>query len=331
MTALGQSAYVPPAGDAWERVDPGDAGWDLAKLEEAVTFAGERNSTALLVVQGGRIVVERYWQGWNEHSAALIASCQKSFSAVLAGIAQHEGLLRLDHLVAQHLGSGWSHAGEAEELRITLRHLLTMTSGLDEGLQRGGEPGSVWFYNTPAYYRLKGAIQAAAGVPFEEYFRSRLAEPLGLQDSAWQGEMFAPPPGQQLHASGRDMARFGLLVLRGGRWNGRTIIPDAAYHAAMLESSQDLNPAYGYLWWLNGKDRWQRPARGVHGQGTFIPSAPADMVAALGAADKKIHVVPSLDLVVVRHGGAAFEAAQAVSTFDEQLWQRLSAARLGTA
>ena len=97
--------------------------------------------------------------------------------------------------------------------------------------------------------------------------------------------------------------------------------------AESFRPSQELNRAYGYLWWLNGGASYVLPGRGQGGEGPFIPAAPPDLVAALGAGDKKIYVVPSLNLVVARHGGpAGIGRAEAASAFDNRWWERLAGA-----
>jgi CubicO group peptidase (beta-lactamase class C family) len=324
--------YFPPlTGDEWETVTPTDAGWDAGRLEEALSFAEEHNSAAIVLVSGGRIVAERYWRDWDLHRSAAIASCQKSITALLTGVAQEDGSLRITDCVADHLGAGWSQAPPEAESRISIRHLLTMTSGLDDRLRYVADAGTRWYYNTPAYYRTKGVIEQATGMSMNDYTRAKLWNRIGMQDSLWFGDLFGSPPAQQHRTSARDMARFGLMVLAGGAWAGQDIISDKTYLSDMLGSSQELNPAYGYLWWLNGKDRFVLPGLASRtGDGSFIPAAPADMVCALGAGDKKIYVVPSLNLVVTRHGEAAgMDRAEAVSSFDNQLWQKLMAAHAG--
>lgn len=115
----------------------------------------------------------------------------------------------------------------------------------------------------------------------------------------------------------RDMARYGLLIQRGGVWKGTRVVPEAWLRDA-LRPSQDLNRGYGYLWWLLGIKK-DRPGRDV----------PADLVAALGAKDQKIYVCPSLDVVLVRQGDAAKDATEAESEFDNVLIGGLLAARAG--
>ena len=96
----------------------------------------------------------------------------------------------------------------------------------------------------------------------------------------------------------------------------------------MLSTSQNLNPSYGYLWWLNGKSNYvlpsPNPSTATPAAGFLVPNAPADLVAALGANDKKIYVSKSKEVVVIRHGGQSnASSTQAVSSFDNEIWTRL--------
>lgn len=321
FTARAESSiYFPPTiGDEWEAIPPGAVGWNETALEDALRYANEQNSTAVMLLYKGRILVERYWGGWEAGRAANIFSAGKSVVAILTGIAQEAGLLHLDDSVTMHLGPGWSRASAEQEEHITVRHLLTMTSGLDDALRHVAEPGTVWFYNTPAYYHLQEVVAAAASKSYDTYAREVLFGKVGMGRSRWQN--------YQMVSSVRDMARFGLLMLNDGFWNGADVVRDKTYLADATKSSQSLNPSYGYLWWLNGKDGHIYPGRQGSGAGSLVPNAPNDMVAALGAGDKKIYLVPSLDLVIVRHGMASEDLrAQAASRFDNLWWQKLSAA-----
>jgi CubicO group peptidase (beta-lactamase class C family) len=121
----------------------------------------------------------------------------------------------------------------------------------------------------------------------------------------------------------RDMARFGLFTLSEGSWNGNQIMADQDYYNAMISSSQEINPSYGYLWWLNGQEAYMIPSLQFQFDGPMMPNAPADLFAALGKNDQKIYVVPSLDMVVVRQGDDAGDSPLAVSSFDNQLWEKI--------
>jgi CubicO group peptidase (beta-lactamase class C family) len=110
----------------------------------------------------------------------------------------------------------------------------------------------------------------------------------------------------------RSMARFGLLALNNGNWDGATIINPTFFQEA-TNSSQTINNSYGYLWWLNGKTSYHLPQSQFEFPGSLIPNAPKDMYCALGKNDQKIYVVPSKKLVVIRMGNAADNANAALS------------------
>jgi CubicO group peptidase (beta-lactamase class C family) len=315
--------YWPGAsGDAWETVTPEAAGWDRAKLEEAMSYAESRASTALIVLADGRIVAERYWQGWDLHSHQQIFSAAKSYTSILVGIAQEKGLLKLDDPVTKHLGTGWSKAPATTEAAITIEHLLTMTSGLDDELVPVGQPGKTWYYSTGAYLELGYVLEKVTGGR-DAFTRDVLFSKIGTQDSAWMAG--GAGLGQTISASARDMARFGLMMQRGGRWATGDVIADKAYLGAATSTSQPLNLSYGRLFWLNGKASYVLPLA-TPGSGPLFPAAPADCFAALGKGDKKIYVVPSRRWVIVRHGDSAgARASLASSSFDNELWEKLMA------
>jgi CubicO group peptidase (beta-lactamase class C family) len=115
----------------------------------------------------------------------------------------------------------------------------------------------------------------------------------------------------------RDTALFGLMVLHNGMSNdGKRIVSEANLKAMFTPSA--TNPAYGRLWWLNGSAYTMRALIGRK-EGPLIPAAPADTVAAFGLFDRRLYVVPSRKLVVVRTGAAAGD-----KDFDQQLWTRLT-------
>lgn len=100
------------------------------------------------------------------------------------------------------------------------------------------------------------------------------------------------------------MARFGLLILNQGNWNGNQIMTDPVYFNQMVNTSQNLNESYGYLWWLNGKSSFMVPSTQIVFNGSFCPNAPDDMFAGIGKGGQFLNVVPSQNLVFVRMGEA---------------------------
>lgn len=331
-TARGAGYYFPPnGGSGWEAVAPIAMGWDPAALESAVAFAGARSSTALLVLYQGRIVAERYWSGWTPATRGQIASAGKSVASVMIGGLAAAGRLRLTDSVSRVVGPGWSRASEAEERRVTVRHLLSMTSGLDDSLRAATRPGERFYYNTTAYMKLFDVMERASGRAVNDVLRDQLSAPIGLQGAEWRPTVEGDGTrGYRLWMSARDMARFGSLIAAGGRWAGAPVLADTAYLAAMLAPQGADNAAYGYLWWLNGQPTYRLPGpmELPTMRGALVPSAPPDLVSALGRGDKKIYVSRALGVVVVRHGTDASEAGSPLgpSSFDEELWARLRAA-----
>jgi len=349
--ALAGDLYFPPRGPEWKTVAPRQAGWDPEALDKALRLAGERRSTAVVILYEGRILAERYWDpGRPQPGGGLranryyftlrgkdsagrpiedVASVQKSVLAQLVGIAQHRGLVKISDPVSLYLGRGWTKAPAGAEVQITIRHLLTMTSGLNEQLEFEAPAGAKWRYNTSAYARLAEVLEAVTHKHRNEFTREWLTRPIGMDDSQWivrpwaQSRRTANRYG--FATTARDLARFGLLILAGGRWRGKQVLPDPQYLRASLSPSQDLNPSYGYLWWLNGQPFSVRGTRRV--PGPFIPTAPNDLVAALGALGRKLYVVPSLHLVVARLGKAP--NVPGAKRFDTVFWRLLMAAAPG--
>lgn len=309
--------------------------WNAAALDDVTNYVQSQKTTGFLIVQDKRVIAEHNWplgadaatfrnnfvHGTAPNGALLedVASQQKSFIAILAGVAADKGLLDMSKPVSAYAGAGWSKAKPDEEARITVRNLMEMNSGLKENLTFETTPDSKFFYNTPAYAIMKPVLEGASKQKLDELTRLWLTEPAGMKDTSWRKRpaVFADvgnPTG--LVTTPRDIAIMGQLVLDGGvAANGIRVISQTQLDAMFKRST--TNRAYGQLWWLNG-------AVGVPGagaatpEGELIPAAPDDLVAAQGAQDRKLFVVPSLKLVVVRTGQAAPDR-----DFNQQLWQRL--------
>ncbi|MEE2899994.1 MAG: serine hydrolase [Gemmatimonadota bacterium] len=336
--AAAQNTYFPPDGDEWETVEPESVGWDAGGLSHALDLAGNLNSSGVVILHNGRIMAERYWeiegaslqytrllQGADAEGRAIedVASAQKSVVALLIGIAQERGLLHLDDPVVQHLGSGWSSASSSEERIITVRHLLSMSSGLAANMNFRAEAGTEWLYNTPAYHRLMPMLEAITGEDRNSITNEWVTRALGMSSSSWTTRGGDPRIAWGFSTTARDLARFGLMVLAEGRWGDQVVVGDTDYLREMLSPSQSLNPAYGYLWWLNGQ-AFSLRGNGTRGVGPLISEAPADLVAMQGALTRKLYLVPSLGLVVARLGDNG--NADGVS-FNQAFWQALIQAR----
>ena len=327
---MAQDLYFPPTFGNWETQDPAELNWCETELEDLHDFLDERDSKAFIVLKDGRMVIEWYYDSFTKDSIWYWASAGKSLTSTLIGIAQEEGLVDIENPTSDYLGTGWSSLTPEQEAQITVRHQLTMTTGLSdqtgdvdctdpECLVYLAEPGTRWAYHNAPYTLLESVISNAAGQGINQFFASRIGNTIGAISAyiplGYNRVVFSRP---------RDMARFGLLILANGQWNGTTVFGDQAYLEAMRTPSQDLNPSYGYLWWLNGQDSYLYPTLQFSFPGPLIPTAPADAYAALGKNDQKLYIVPSQGLVIIRMGNNASDGPLAISDFDVTLWEKIS-------
>ncbi|HRG58569.1 MAG TPA: serine hydrolase [Bacteroidia bacterium] len=281
------------------------------------------------MLKDGKIVLEKYFGSFTQDSIWYWASAGKTLTAFLTGIAQNQGALNISQSVTQHLGSGWSSCNMVQEDSITIKHLLTMTSGLDDiistcsneddsppCLQYHSPVGIRWAYHTGAYRKLQDILPIAVNTSLNTFTNNSIKNRINMSSGVWIQDIY--------FSKTRDAARFGLLCLNKGIWNTDTILNDTNYFQSMINSSQSQNLSYGYLTWLNGKPNFMLPSSQLVFNGFICPSAPADMYAALGKNDQKIYIVPSQKLVVVRFGNEAYSSSLAVTVFDDELWQKIN-------
>ncbi len=326
-SANAQSYYYPPSIAAWETLPPGSLSWNSDSLDGLQQFLEENNTKAFLILKEGRIVVEWYYDNFTQDSLWYWASAGKTMTASLIGVAQAEGLLDIQDPSSQYLGQGWTSCDSSEEAAMTIWHQLTMTTAMDDTefdcitdscLACIAPAGNRWSYHNGPYTLLTDVIEAATGGNINQYLNSRVLMPIG-----GLGSYIQLGNNRLLLSTPRTMARFGHLILSKGNWNGNQVIESTWVHD-MTTPSQSLNPSYGYLWWLNGQGSYMLPGAQFQFPGNLIPTAPADLSAGLGKNDQKVYVVPSQDLVVVRMGNAAEGGNFALSSFDEDLWAKIS-------
>jgi CubicO group peptidase (beta-lactamase class C family) len=321
----------------WGSTPPADTGLDPTRVAAAVGAAFTepasgrgRGTHAFLVVRQGRIVAERYAPGIGPATPLLGWSATKTVMAVLAGVLVRDGLLALD---APADVPSWQRRGDPRRA-ITLDQVLRMSTGLafDEtydlrGLFRVGTlrmlygegrhdmaayaadrplahaPGSVFAYSSGTSNLLAGLVRRALGGTAADYHafpRRALFEPLGMRSAIVETDGVGTFVGSSyMHATARDWARLGLLLLRDGVWAGRRLLPPGwvAYMRAPAPASRDR--VYGaHVWLLDGiatRDRHPALGRGM----------PRDAFYAAGRGGQYVAVVPSLDLVLVRLGRLA--------------------------
>lgn len=298
-------------------------------LKYAVDFAftdadpeQPKRTRGVAVVYGGRIVAERYAPGFDKTTMHLSNSVAKSFTSALIGILVGQGKLKVD--TAAPIPE-W-HGAEDPRRVITLDNLLRMSSGLefeenyvkmksDTTFQYvGGDlagyvaakplqvaPGTRWQYSTGTSNILGRIVREAAGPSFADGFafpRRVLFEPLGMRNTVLEVDAAGNfVGGSSIYASVRDYARFGLLYLRDGVWNGQRILPEGWVAYTTTPTAHVPKGGYGAQFWLN---------EGTEPDVLRWPNLPRDTFAMNGHQGQHVFMVPSRDLVVVRVGLSEF-------------------------
>ena len=275
------------------------AGIDHSVLDDAVDTAfgspdAEQRIASIVIVHGGQIVYERYHPLDSPDEIFPSWSMAKSFTSALIGLLVADGRLALDDHPDR---PEWSEAGDPRQA-ITLRDLLQMSSGLqwDEGpdyIPWAGspdasafvaerplefDPGTTFEYSTGTTSLLAGIAADELGgcEPMETYLNERLLDPIGIStDTLFRDARGCWFGGFGMNMTTRDFARFGLLYLRGGWWDGEQILPSSWIDETRVPAS--TNPNYGLQFWIDSDD------------GYFEAN---------GAMGQRIVIVPAIDLVV---------------------------------
>jgi CubicO group peptidase (beta-lactamase class C family) len=298
-----ETVQVRP-GEEWPTSPPEQQGLDpdrLARMVESIE-AQMLDLHSLLIVRNGQIVFETYYPPYAQGTRHELFSVTKSFIATLVGIAAEQGAIPdLERTVVSYFPGQEFAQMDPRKSRMTVKHLLTMTSGLDwqEGdhtyqemyyspdwvkyvldIPMLADPGTKFEYCSGCSHLLSAILQEATGMSPRAFAEKHLFGPLGITDFTWNTDAKGIPiGGWGLNITPRDMARLGYLYLKGGAWNGQQIVPEGWVRASgskQVETDGELD--YGYQWWIY-------PTHGAY--------------AALGRAGQMILVVPDLDLVVV--------------------------------
>jgi CubicO group peptidase (beta-lactamase class C family) len=311
--------YFPPInGNEWKTLTPESLNWNTTELNSLYTFLSDNGTRAFIILIDGKIVIEKYWGNnilntgpFDDSSMWYWASAGKSITAFLTGIAQQEDLLGIFDRTSDYLGTGWTSLPPLKENLITIRHQLTMSTGLDynvadldctdaSSLNYKADAGTQWYYHNAPYTLLEDVISEAAGESYNSFTDSRLEIKTGMSGT-W---LLSGDYNNIYYSTARDAARFGLLILNQGKWENDVIMSDTVYFNAMVNTSQELNLSYGYLWWLNGKESVIYPGLTIPVSISVAPAAPTDLFSALGKNGQFVNVIPSLSMVVIRMGEA---------------------------
>jgi len=322
------------------------------RFEDAATYAIIEGARAVIAIQNGQVVLERYGNGGSSSRGETLASGTKSFTCPLAAAAEDDGLITVDELVGNVLPP-WSLGGSAPQIdfkrQIRPIDLLSVTSGLNISGVAGGAlndvdsfaqvinatsraaPNTATIYNPnnaqgfALYFELRTGAKVGAdgkvagGRDGIDYLQSRVFDRIGIRPTEWTRDIEGKPNfGGGASMTALNWARFGQFMEQLGSWNGQQIVSAERLRRCVVYRSGAFQ-GYGLGWWLNRPvgpsyvatrdvlpwssevlDRWLAG-------GKLAPSAPDDMFVAFGAGQRKLYVVPSQDLVVVRIGGPTAE------------------------
>jgi len=321
---LGEGEYLGPywPTTTWRSCRPEEVGMESHSLVEAYEYAANTaiNTEGLVIVKDGYIVGEAYFDDFTADERHYSYSICKSFTSALVGIAIDEGFLDGVHEPVYTFYPQWQTAATpAAKKASTIRHLLTMTSGLqwDESdyytnsrpndaylmyqhrdmaeyvlaKPMADTPGSRWNYSTGNSQLLSGILEVATGQTAYEFALEHLLQPIGLTDIQWDHDGAGhTETGSGIHATVREYAKFGYLYLMDGAWDGQQVVPHAWIEESRRPASDEILH-YGYHWWL-------KPALG-RDAGSVVPDS---TMIAWGIYTQQVFVIPEANIVIVRVG-----------------------------
>ncbi len=316
-------------GESWEKaLAPEDLGFSSRLLSKARDYSDSINTAAVVIVSDGAIVDE-----WGEVSEKFMThSIRKSFLSALYGIYVEDGTIDPDITLGE-LGIDDRSGLDSLELSATIRDLLKSRSGIYhdalyesqrmKDLKPTGlvvRPGTFWYYNNWDFNALGTIFTGLTGKDIFEAIERDIALPIGMEQfSAGDGWYVTGEesihPAYPFAIDARDMARFGLLMLKGGHWDGNQVVPsDWVFESTRYHSDATLYECdgYGYMWWVaRDFNKYQ------HYPGVEIPGG---SYSARGAGGHHMLVIPDYDLVVV-HRVNTYESGNTVS--DEEFGRLL--------
>lgn len=302
-------------------------------LQAARDYSFSVGGQTLIVMHNGTVIEESYGNGGAADRIQLLASGTKGLTGMLGALAASEGLISLDEPVAQRSITEWQN--DARKSKITFRHLLTMTSGLEELNDLPGwnsylsarainDPGSVFIYSgDPNIFGL-ALERRLGGESVADYLNRKLLQPLGITSLRW-GTNFSdgkPNLSGGAYLTAPDWIKFGEFIRRTmeGSWTGSAVVQRSFFDQAFLGNA--AHPAYGFYWWLkrpvptalastldtNNKNQFTRQIKPIIDD----PRIPDDFVMAAGAFDQRLYVIPSRGLTIVRNGPVGNDAFEDV-------------------
>lgn len=293
----------------WQTGTPASVGLNDTLLNGGMTVAVQGGFIhSILIIKNNKLVSANYFRGSGPNTVHDIKSVTKSYMSAFVGIAIDKGLFTLDTKLTDFFPTIKAHPADPRINNITVRHLLTMTSGLKSDAQiypdlsitdytnyilsypLDNDPGTVYSYSDAGAYLLSALITKAAGQNTYEFANSYFFSPLGYELQGWvKTAAGVPIGGSTMLFTPKNLAVLGLLYLNGGRLNGKQIVSANWVNTSTTDQMNWTNEemgaikklGYGYLWWtgeVNGRKIFS--ALGYGGQFIFcIPDA--DMVIAV--------------------------------------------------
>jgi len=319
--ALEQSSVdlrCPNPTGAWEQRPAAELGLDAVKLQQALDWSIPHTGISTAVYRHGCLAGQSSIDPITANVPLDGWSMTKSVTSMLVGRAATLGRLDVDQPIESLVPQA-----DVAHAKLTPRELLTMTSGLHGNYVRDfllplpdrvcdalalpfdHPPGTTWRYAQTTLDLLLYVVERATGQDIQAFAQQELFGRVGIPAGSWIWER--DPHGHtnawaHLHMVNGGWARLGQLMLQNGRWNGEPLI-STEYIRRALDRVAD-NPAYGFLFWLNGGDWWRVPdVEGPDGgTGSVISSGPPDMFMMVGLGEQRTFIIPSRDLVIVRIG-----------------------------
>ena len=245
--------------------DPTGANIDSSVLDMLIKTGKSTKSDALLVVKDGKVLCERYYGG--RDTQIHLMSVTKCLTATAVALLVDEG--KIAGLDAP-LSTWFEDWREGRKAKVTLRHLLSHTSGIRHGktaadlnaahdkvayvraLELEADPGTRFSYNNEAVALLSGVVKAASGRRLEDYVAQKIFKPLGIKKWTWDRDGAGNTiTYAQLALRARDLARVGMMMANDGRWRGRQVMPKALVRT-LVEPTTRLSERVGLLWWIEG-------------------------------------------------------------------------------
>lgn len=296
---------------AWAAENGGISATERANFQAAAEYSRHHNGEATLVLRDGDVVFESYYNGYDGKSPHDLASGTKSFWGVAAVACEADGTLKLDDRVSTTIKE-WKRGDKRSQ--ITIRQLLTLTSGLEpalillDGPRVGNKyktalnlpmiaaPGAQFDYGPAGLFVFGELLKRKLNRDPVQFLRARIFKPAGIDVGWWRNDRVgnpSMPAGCAMTA--RNWAKFGWLVANDGKIGGRTVVPPQFLHKCL--SGTKANPAYGLGFWLTAQDPF-----GTYANQPQMFKPPADTIAAAGAGNQRLFIIPSRKLVIVHFG-----------------------------